>query len=625
LAYDTLNRVTSYGLDGSVYATLSYDSFSRVSGVVYPMAKNDVTGQSMKLSSLTRDALQRTVASMFTMSDGKTLGENVALSSQTSTITGYSTSFNDSVTTKTASASYTYDTVGNLKSASVDNWQYTYGFGSQDATTCSATVGQNTNAWKNGNRTSYSVKNTTTNIVTSSSFNCYNNADQLTKSSDAQVGTPTYNDHGSITQLAGAGSPIVFTYDATDQNTKIQQGNNWVEYTKTSGGAVLTKKEYRGGILDKVYRNAGGVMLSCDKTDPTNTSKCGIVDKYIELPGGVSLTLHPAETDPAKQATYSVKNFHGDTALTVNKTGAATSSVFMYDPFGQTIQSNTFSTGNTTLAATGTATDNPTGWAANPSRKTESLFSIPIIQMGARTYLPTLGRFLQVDPIEGGTSNDYAYVNDPINQSDYDGTWGMPKWFKKLPTWAKVCVAVVAAVVAVVAVVAAVVFAPAIAAAVASAGAYIATAAASVGTYIAASAPKLASAGRAAASGASAAVQKIVPTVNAAGQKVLQGVQQMVQAGGVRVQQAVNSASNYIQNGQNILRIGRTTEGAPFRISIGPAPKAYNDLGAIGRALSPIHLHMEAVKAGIEFNWFTVINSAGKQVPLSMRLWGDWQ
>ena len=44
-----------------------------------------------------------------------------------------------------------------------------------------------------------------------------------------------------------------------------------------------------------------------------------------------------------------------------------------------------------------------------------------IIQMGARVYIPVLGRFLQVDPVEGGGDNTYAYVNDPVNSDDLDG------------------------------------------------------------------------------------------------------------------------------------------------------------------------------------------------------------
>jgi hypothetical protein len=45
--------------------------------------------------------------------------------------------------------------------------------------------------------------------------------------------------------------------------------------------------------------------------------------------------------------------------------------------------------------------------------------------MGARQYSPTIGRFLEVDPIEGGSVNAYDYVDaDPINGRDLAGTCG---------------------------------------------------------------------------------------------------------------------------------------------------------------------------------------------------------
>lgn len=53
----------------------------------------------------------------------------------------------------------------------------------------------------------------------------------------------------------------------------------------------------------------------------------------------------------------------------------------------------------------------------------------PTLQDGTRYYDPTLGRFMQVDPIAGGSANAYDYTEqDPINGHDADGTiaWFVP-------------------------------------------------------------------------------------------------------------------------------------------------------------------------------------------------------
>ncbi len=42
--------------------------------------------------------------------------------------------------------------------------------------------------------------------------------------------------------------------------------------------------------------------------------------------------------------------------------------------------------------------------------------------MGARSYIPQVGRFLQTDPVPGGSANAYAYTDgNPINEEDPTG------------------------------------------------------------------------------------------------------------------------------------------------------------------------------------------------------------
>lgn len=48
--------------------------------------------------------------------------------------------------------------------------------------------------------------------------------------------------------------------------------------------------------------------------------------------------------------------------------------------------------------------------------------ALSLVQMGARPYSPLLGRFLSVDPVEGGSANDYEYTAaNPVNLTDLDG------------------------------------------------------------------------------------------------------------------------------------------------------------------------------------------------------------
>lgn len=48
-------------------------------------------------------------------------------------------------------------------------------------------------------------------------------------------------------------------------------------------------------------------------------------------------------------------------------------------------------------------------------------FNLTPVLMGARVYIPSMGRFTSVDPDPGSLPNLYTYPLDPINESDLSG------------------------------------------------------------------------------------------------------------------------------------------------------------------------------------------------------------
>jgi RHS repeat-associated protein len=110
--------------------------------------------------------------------------------------------------------------------------------------------------------------------------------------------------------------------------------------------------------------------------------------------------------------TWYYPNLEGGTAAEANSMGSAVGGITLYDPFGN--------------ALTSLQSDSPDGLAYGFEGKHgigTDTDAGGIVLMGARLYNSNTGRFLQVDPIFGGSANAYDYVSqDPLNASDLSGT-----------------------------------------------------------------------------------------------------------------------------------------------------------------------------------------------------------
>ncbi|MBU3702073.1 MAG: hypothetical protein FGM58_08520 [Acidimicrobiia bacterium] len=363
--YDEFGRLVTTSLDGRAMATLGHGEFGLVRTITYGNGA---------VTSVTPDAQDRAIAAT-TVVAGRTYASSRVLSAA-----GVTSSATLVAEGRSSTFDYTHDANGRLSAVAVSaglvpevrTWAYTY-----DA---------------NSNRTSQTV---TVGGTTDRFTYDHDGADRLVSTTDPAAANITYDERGNALTLG----PDTLTYDAANLLTSATDGTTTVTWRRAADGSVIGKTTTDASGTTTVRYGAGGFVL-----DEQGRATVQI----LSLPGGVKVTRPAGTTNGAR---WTFTTLGGDRFVTVDDAGAQIGQVAVFTPFGEQVL------GATTVDATVPDLE----WKATEGNETIALRT-PVVAMGQRVYVPALGRFVQVDPVVGGSANGYDYANqDPTSSTDPSG------------------------------------------------------------------------------------------------------------------------------------------------------------------------------------------------------------
>ncbi|MFC0542593.1 PA14 domain-containing protein [Kutzneria chonburiensis] len=406
--YDDAGRLLTTKLGTTVLATVTYDAAGELASVAY--------ANGSALSAVGKDAAGQGTSLTWNTSDGKQIVSQVTRS-RAGTITDESLGGLDPNPT---GANYVYDGMGRLTQAFVTGHHYTYDFTSAAAAACP--TGTQANAGRDTNRVRLLDQ---TGAGTAETDYCYDAADRLL----ATVGATAlsgfqYDSHGNTTQFSSGGTTSYFGFDSGNRNVSARTTSSDpnqvadISYTRDVLNRIVRRDAHTGDGTTAVLYGYTGTGDSASLTMDGNKN---LQTFSIVLPGGVLYTKQVA----GGQDTWDAPSVRGDLSVTTNGSGVQVGSLRTYTPYGEALRTD--GTVDNQAVPDNQPGNMDYGWLGQNQREYEHAGALSLVQMGERPYSPLLGRFLSVDPVDGGSANDYDYVNaDPINHVDLDGTsfWG---------------------------------------------------------------------------------------------------------------------------------------------------------------------------------------------------------
>jgi RHS repeat-associated protein len=219
-----------------------------------------------------------------------------------------------------------------------------------------------------------------------------------------------YEGFGNITNLPAsdaAGSELTNTFYSNNQLASQTQNGETISYRLDP--ASRTRE-----VISTGKTNANAILHYSGQGDSPAWTVEEPSGRWTRNIAGIDGSLAAVQTS-GESPVLELSNLHDDVIATASLSETETKLLSTNDTTEYGVPRTSTPPKYSWLGAAGRSTELPTG----------------IIAMGARSYIPQLGRFLQTDPIEGGSANGYAYTfGDPVNTSDPSGesTGTPPSW-----------------------------------------------------------------------------------------------------------------------------------------------------------------------------------------------------